>query len=105
MSCKGKTFTDADLPRRARSRPEAMKQAWLKSQTERYKVVAQDPDAPTGKRDIIAEELTARILAKMPEKVRRIVPLMLRLSVGDRLAIVRSFDEQGRLNNPFTIVT
>lgn len=98
---KGKLFTEADVPKRLKSRPESMRKAWLAAQTARYAIVARDPAASPERRELIAEEVAARTIARLPEKVRRLVPLVLRLSVVDRMALVSAFDPQGALRNPF----
>lgn len=101
---KGKVFTTPDLPKRLKARPEAMTKAWLKAQTERYAIVARDVTAPPGSQDLILEELDPRIIARLPEKARRLATLMLRMPVLDRVALLQAFDAAGRMKNPFTAV-
>lgn len=101
---KGKVFTANDIPKRLKARPESITNAWLQRQTARYKIVATDANAKEGDRDIIAEELHARIINQLPEKARRIVPMILRMSVQDRVALLKAFDSTGELLNPFKMV-
>lgn len=97
---KGKTFTERDLARRSRL-SSAQKQALAQAMTDRYKIVAYDRTAPVEKQAIIAEELTARLIALLPPKARRIVPLLLRMSATERLLLLQAFDSQGNLRNVF----
>jgi len=69
--------------------------------TERFKIVAIDPDEREDRQAIIAEELTQRILNKMPIKVKRAAGLLAALDPEIRAAVIAAFDGEGNLRNPF----
>lgn len=97
---KGKQFTPADLPRKHKLRPEQAK-AWADGMTERYRVVAIDPDAPEGKQEIIAEELQARALDQLSPKAKRVAGALLRMPADARAEALAAFDRKGTLKIPF----
>ena len=103
MTLKGKVFTSADAPRSIRRNP-AKCQEWCAEQTARYKVVAVDPLAPPGKREFIAEEISARALARLSSKARRVAGAMLRMSPEVRVEILAAFKPDGSLVIPFVKV-
>lgn len=101
MMLKGKTFTEADLPRTCKLGEEQRK-AYLARQTEKYRIVAVDPanDMP-----IIAEELDQRALNKLSPKARRVATMMLfHMDEDTRVEVLRAFKKDGSLNYPFDMV-
>jgi len=102
-SWKGHTFVPEDAPRPIRRDPSRCK-AWCDEQTERYRIVARDPAALEGKREMIAEELEARALARLSPKARRAAGLIARLPAEVRRELLSAFDEHGMLKVPFVSV-
>lgn len=117
MSNKGKTFTHADLPKMTQLRlkngqvQQAEKDrldAWLASQTERYKIVAMHGEVP-----IIAEELDERLIREHAtisneegiESIDTAVLVQLRnlmqLTPEQRVYVLESFEMDGNLVNGF----
>lgn len=99
MTSKGKQYTAEDAPRGT-----ADKEAWAKKETERYKVVAVDRGARHDRQPIIAEELTARTIARLKSpKARRMVGNILRMARDDRLEVLTAFASDGTPKNPFSV--
>lgn len=99
MDQKGYTFTDADIPARARARmtPE-QQQAWCDERTERFRVVAEDERGP-----IIAEELEERSIRKLvPPEALSLTRTLARARPEIREAALAAFDEDGALRDPFS---
>ena len=96
MSLKGKVFTPADLPTRARL-TQAEVEEWCAKQTERYRIVAMDGEYP-----VIAEELEERILRRLPPAVRiAAAQLVQQCPERVRADVLAAFNEDGTLKNPF----
>lgn len=105
MSLKGKVFTVDDLPGPTQDRmrkgllsqqDQANINQWLRSQTERFRIVAFDGDTP-----LIAEELSERIVRQMSPNARQIATELLRLSPGERLEVLQAFTADGDLISIF----
>lgn len=102
---KGREFTLADLPRSAHSKMnEEQMLAWCDRMTARYAVIAIDPDAPEGRREIIAEELMQRVLNRLSPKARRAAGMLMRTSQDVRAELLAAFDSDGDLKNPFNVI-
>jgi hypothetical protein len=97
-SLKGKKFTDEDLHARVRNTwPEDRRRAYLAAQTDRYKVVATADDGEP----LIAEELNQVILNRLSPAARRIAGAMMLASSAVRIEVLRAFETDGNLKNPF----
>lgn len=113
MSLKGHTFTHEDLPRITQLRIKNKQvggdelerlDAWLTSQTERYKIVAMDDGVP-----IIAEELDERLMragsrdeqGEIDGAVLVQMRNLMQLSVEQRCQVLNAFDMDGHLANTF----
>lgn len=108
MDRKGHVFTEADISggRRKRMSPDEIKQ-WCEQETDRYRVVAIDPNPDTpGDAKIIAEELTQKAINKIADtKVRVCVATMMQqLTAEQRAAVIASFRSNGNLLIPFKMV-
>lgn len=104
MSLKGKIFTADDAPPSVLAGTSDEINAWCNAQTERYRIVATDSEAAEGDQALIAEELAARAIARLPETLRRMVPVILRMPPAQRIALRAAFDDDGNLIIPFTPV-
>lgn len=108
MERKGVTFTADHISsgRRSRMSNEESK-VWCEKETARYRIVARDETALNPEDiPIIAEELNQRALNKIKDgEVRVIVGTMLqKLDPVRRAQVLASFDKDGNLVYPFTMV-
>ncbi len=99
MTLKGKVFTADDLaPAKRQRMGEAAVQAWAQANTDRYRIVARDPQ--TGE-DIIAEELEQRALNRLSPRARRAAGALAAMDHALRREVLSAFDADGSVRNPF----
>jgi len=110
QSWKGHSFTRADIgsgqmrtlqkEAQATRRPvDQVVDEFLKNQTERYRIVATDPQYGP----IVAEELDSVRLNKLPDAARSVARNLYQLTPDMRRAVLGAFNADGTLKYPWPV--